>query len=334
MVVDLFFVLSGFVFYWLYAESIANRSVTPWRFAVLRCSRLYPLHLATLVAVALLTFLYKKQTGGPFGYPCNDAYHFVLQLAFASEWGFQAGHSLNGPIWSVSIEVLLYAMFFLACALRCDGPWSAAALSLLGLAVYTINGPIGRGMFGFFVGGLTFFAARFLVRRDEGRRFPRVLVACCAAAWVLLTLSVKVSLLSQITAWLQAVAPAQIPDRTIVALCSHAVKKSIVGGLFPLTILTLVIVESRRGTLGRRLSVLGEVSYFSYLLHFPLQLLVVTIFAYLQWSTEVFRHGWTIVAFYLFLVPLSILVFRVYERPAQNAIRRALCPPTATKQFV
>ena len=31
----------------------------------------------------------------------------------ASEWGFQNGPSFNGPIWSISVEILVYLMFFL-----------------------------------------------------------------------------------------------------------------------------------------------------------------------------------------------------------------------------
>src|SRR5207244_9707990 len=42
--------------------------------------------------------------------------------------------------------------------------------------------------------------------------------------------------------------------------------------LFPLTILTLAVWEARRGRLGRRLAFVGQISYSSYLLHFPLQM--------------------------------------------------------------
>src|SRR6185295_10029974 len=38
--VDLFFVLSGFVFYWLYSQAIAQRRVGAREFAILRFSRL------------------------------------------------------------------------------------------------------------------------------------------------------------------------------------------------------------------------------------------------------------------------------------------------------
>jgi peptidoglycan/LPS O-acetylase OafA/YrhL len=44
---------------------------------------------------------------------------------------------------------------------------------------------------------------------------------------------------------------------------------------FPCTIVALALLETGRGTLGRRLSFLGDISYSSYLLHFPLQMTCV-----------------------------------------------------------
>ncbi|MEM0944837.1 MAG: acyltransferase family protein, partial [Pseudomonadota bacterium] len=46
--VELFWVISGFVF----AHAYLNRPTSPWRFAVARVARLYPLHLLTLLLVA------------------------------------------------------------------------------------------------------------------------------------------------------------------------------------------------------------------------------------------------------------------------------------------
>lgn len=324
MVVDLFFVLSGFVFYWLYSEAITTRLVGAWEFFVLRFSRLYPLHIATLVAVAGMQFQYQALTGTAFVYPRNDLYHFALQLFFASEWGLQKGHSFNGPIWSVSIEVLLYAMFFIACAVRCGGPSTAFALSLIGLGVSVYNGQVGRGMFAFFIGGLTFFAARRLASRNLSNATQRALVGAALTGWVIMFLCVKFEFVKHLAVLIQDLNVTGLSDRTATALASHAAKNSTVGLLFPLTILTLVLIEARRGGFGRRFAVLGEVSYSSYLLHFPLQLLIATLCTQLHWSMSVFRQGWLLLAFYAVLVPASVFVFRIYERPAQNFVRNAL----------
>ena len=39
----------------------------------------------------------------------------------ASEWGITQGESFDGPIWSVSVEVLVYLLFFLM--LRVTRSW-------------------------------------------------------------------------------------------------------------------------------------------------------------------------------------------------------------------
>ena len=75
----------------------------------------YPLHFATLIIVTLLLFanwiINSSFQINPFHH--NDIYHFVLQLFFISSWGFENGHSFNTPIWSVSIEIAIYGVFFL-----------------------------------------------------------------------------------------------------------------------------------------------------------------------------------------------------------------------------
>lgn len=71
------------------------------------------MHFLTLVIVAVLQAVSVARFGASQIYDNNNVYHFVLQLFFASEWGLQAGHSFNAPIWSVSVEILVYAGFWL-----------------------------------------------------------------------------------------------------------------------------------------------------------------------------------------------------------------------------
>jgi peptidoglycan/LPS O-acetylase OafA/YrhL len=53
-----FWCISGFIFFWKYREPVATRAVGGWQFFTLRFSRLYPLHLVTLLVVALLQSVY------------------------------------------------------------------------------------------------------------------------------------------------------------------------------------------------------------------------------------------------------------------------------------
>ncbi|MGZ6021865.1 MAG: acyltransferase family protein, partial [Rhizomicrobium sp.] len=56
--VDLFFVLSGFVFFWLYSQSIREQRMAVGAFALMRFSRLYPLQVLMLVTAAVLQAVY------------------------------------------------------------------------------------------------------------------------------------------------------------------------------------------------------------------------------------------------------------------------------------
>ncbi|WP_223460741.1 MULTISPECIES: acyltransferase family protein [unclassified Pseudomonas] len=111
--VALFFSLSGFIFFWLFGHAVARRELTAKQFFIERFSRIYPLHLATFGAVALLQMVYTGDTGNAFVYLFNDVYHGVLNIFLAPAWGLEQGWSFNGPAWSISVDVLLYAAFFL-----------------------------------------------------------------------------------------------------------------------------------------------------------------------------------------------------------------------------
>jgi len=110
--VHMFFCISGFIMSYVYLEKTEDTKAKT--FFVSRFSRLYPLHFVTLLAVLFIQqySLYTTQNYQLFQF--NDLYHFVLHLAFASAWGFEKGFSFNQPIWSVSLEVICYFLFFVA----------------------------------------------------------------------------------------------------------------------------------------------------------------------------------------------------------------------------
>lgn len=299
LAVDYFFVLSGFIFYWLYSDKIAEK-ITFNKFFVLRFSRLYPLHFATLLIVLVLQWFYRIRTGSFFIYPHNDLYHFLLNLLFASNWGIQLGHSFNGPVWSVSIEVLCYGIFFIVCALKVKKIGGALILALAGILVdHFLRSKLGRGVEGFFLGGCVFlFAQKLLSFGFKGTRLY-LLCSSCFIAWLIVFFRMEIYF------------PARL---------------SIVG-LFCLTILCLVLVESQRGHLGKRLSFLGDISYSSYLLHFPLQLFLACSFLLIGGDMGWFLEPISLVVFYLLLVPLSLACYRRFEHPAQVFIREKLSRP-------
>ena len=96
--------------------------------------------------------------------------------------------------------------------------------------------------------------------------------------------------------------------------------------LFSLTILALVLLEYRVGPIGQSLSFLGDISYLSYLLHFPLQLFVVILALRFNVDHSLYYSGWAMAGFFVVLLTLSLASHRYVEIPMQRFLRKRLLP--------
>jgi peptidoglycan/LPS O-acetylase OafA/YrhL len=174
--VQLFFVLSGFVFFHQYADLISRRVVTPKSFFILRFSRLYPLHLVTLLLVAAGQVISQTLDGQFVVYSCNTAQNFLINIFFISYWVDPCG-SFNGPIWSVSAEVFVYAIFLLvALSLSTSRTqWFIVAFSAIVVGVAFSKG---APVFCFFSGGLCFL----LWERFQSTRYASICMFLAAGA--------------------------------------------------------------------------------------------------------------------------------------------------------
>ena len=293
LAVELFFCISGFVFFWLFFNRIADRSITPSRFFIDRVSRLYPLHIATFAAVALLQFLYMRHHDTFFVYQMNDLYHAILNLFLMPAWGLEKGWSFNAPVWSVSVEALLYGAFFLACMSRNLRYLLIPCLVVLGAAIYPSQYKLGSGIFTFFCGGAAYIAL------DHAAKLTSMKVVACTA----LALSMA--------AW------AYIWQSTNLNIYF------LMGIAFPLSVMTLAATGLKYTNFMKPFAAIGDISYSSYLLHFPLQLCLAMTVDYLGYGREIFYSPWMLALFMGILIPLSFASHRLFEVPAQRAIRSA-----------
>lgn len=329
LAVDFFFSLSGFVFFWLYGQAVAARKVNGWSFFMARFSRLYPLHFLTFAFVLLAQFWFRSKEGSFFIYTFNDGYHALLNLFMASGWGLEKGPSYNGPFWSVSVEVLLYFMFFVLCRWRLGRPLALLLLTVAGLGVLEVLPALGRGMISFFAGGLAFAVYNAVRRSLQAQRLAWGVVALALMAWVAVLVDFHNGRLSDGLAGLaQSFAPARLQGMLPELLVKIKVQ-GIAALLFPVTIIALALIETWRGTLGRRVSFIGHLSYSSYLLHFPLQLCFVIGAGALGIERGFFYSRISFLLFVGVLIPLCFASYYLVERPAQRYLRRSLTAPTA-----
>jgi peptidoglycan/LPS O-acetylase OafA/YrhL len=296
--VQAFWCLSGFIFFWKYARPVSQGQVGARHFAVLRFSRLYPLHLATLLLVAALAAWYRARQGVDYVYQYNDWPHFVLQLFMASDWPGRSEWSFNGPIWSISIEVLVYALFYALSRLGLTR-WQhvAGLIGACGL-IYALKltpHPIVLCVFFFYLGALTHLAHEALLRQP--RLVQRLLLAAGLVA-------------VGAGAWLVAIG--KLKAMFYVAL------------LAPVMLLILLdAVRPRSPRLVHAINALGNTTYASYLLHFPLQLLTANLVSSLGWHLPL-QHPAFLLGYLVLTFGLAAIVYRVLEMPAQTWLRQRL----------
>jgi len=315
--VSLFFCLSGFILFWLYSERIAEKSLSPGAFAVLRLSRLYPLHFATLLFVAAGQFIYTRTTKTYFVYPFNDTYDFFLNLFFASAWGLEKGNSFNAPVWSVSVEILLYAFFFVFCqyfnrtfrAVLC-AIFVGHLLHIIDDA-YSLEDFIALGVRNFFIGGFVFMAYEKLIKTGDMWKVSLWLPFVASVAWL-----ATIAVMNPNYNFAFERLPPMIAHKMASAWPSFV--------LFPTTIMSLALIETKRGTFGKRWSFVGDISYSSYLLHFPLKLTVATVMAPLAVNGALFYSPLIMALFFCVLIIGSLVSHRYFEVPMQRLLRRKL----------
>lgn len=287
--VALFFSLSGFIFFWLFGHAVARGDLTARQFFVERFSRIYPLHLATFAAVALLQMAYTRYTGNAFVYPFNDLYHGVLNVFLAPAWGLEQGWSFNAPAWSISVEVLLYVAFFLLW--RYSPLPMLTSLFLIAVAAYVFPAQykISLGVFSFFCGGVGYVWVAWLLQRMPPRWVGTGLTIGCVAGW-----------------WLFGV------DQPLIKFAL----------LFPLTIMAIAACHQVLEPVARRLAWLGDISYAAYLLHFPLQITAALLADKFFAGRSVFYQPWTLLLFFAVLIGASLICHRWFERPMQQWLRQ------------
>lgn len=286
--VQLFWGISGYIFFWKYGSAIRSAVVSARQFFWLRFSRLYPLHFATLIGVVGLQAVHRQLTGANFLYPATDPALFARQLILATDWGPQPPFSFNGPIWSISGEVAVYAAFFIL--LRQFAPsWKLCVTVIAAGLVAQLAGldwvSIACATY-FFAGGLAALA-------PSGSERKAAIALTCLLFLCLATGS--------------------LGDRDKLPM--------ILLAAVPCLLILMTRDWRLIARLQRPVQFAGNLTYSSYLLHFPLQLLLAIAVA----ATGILPPltSPALLAAYLGVtLGAAALSYRYFELPAQQWLRQ------------
>ena len=286
--VHVFYTISGFVFAYIYLSS--NKKVNGKEFFVNRFARLYPLHFATLIIVTLLLFTNWIANNSfqinPFDH--NDIYHFILQLFFISSWGFEDGHSFNSPIWSVSVEIAIYGVFFfLIDYIKKFKIWFIILLSIFLLIVNknVLNDSLFMECARLFFSGVLIYYIAMKLKFNN----------------ILLLISIVLLIFSFIGNF-----------KTYV-FC-------------PSLILFFVMLEEkiRNNKIKSFFGVIGNLTYALYLLHVPLIFTIIIMQNKFNISEEIYMQLYFFLIYFTTLSIFAYFCFKYYEKPMNKKIREIL----------
>jgi peptidoglycan/LPS O-acetylase OafA/YrhL len=303
LAVDLFFMLSGFVLWLNYADSIRGRglSAAP-HFLGRRLARIWPLH--AFVLSGAVAFALARELGGTANrvqYPWSE---LPMHLLLVQNWGFTDRLTWNDPAWSISCEFAAYLLFpLLAVTIDWRRVPSGTLLAIVGLLaaalhlIMSVNGAstlgddiprfgLLRALIEFCIG--TILCALWMRRRDGSPLRPLFALTPLGVATMF----------------------GAVPETLGAPLC------------FALLLLALGLTPSSRANpfSWRWVVYLGEISYATYLAHFLLY--IAFKLAFVEDPTNV---SLPMVGLFLATVlAASVLLHHGLERPAQRAINGSL----------
>lgn len=309
--VDLFFVLSGFILTYNYVGAFRPEGRLGYvRFLALRLARIYPVHLFTLLVLAVGLALISAR-GVPVNHPENfAASDFALNALLLHVVANGYRLTWNGPSWSLSAEWIAYLAFpFVTAGLaRVGGTFrllglagAALVLQSLVLALIADASPLPR-VAGEFLAGCAL--GHLHLRRPGGDLRWRSVPALVVVGLVL------------------ALVVVQPPRVLAMAMAAPAFA-------------VLVYALARQAPFALRLPggallvFLGEASYALYMTHGLVALVgdrVLPMAAYAEAAPGV--RVLVLLAYGVMLGVAAVGTYQLVERPARTGLRHLLVPAT------
>ena len=285
--VQIFWCISGLIL----AHTYINQTRTGLaKFSIARFSRLYPLHLLTLLVVAAIQFVSMKSFGTYQIYAQNDLFHFFTNLFFVQAWGkLGDGFSFNAPTWSVSVEIIVYFVFFALLAVLRRGKIIVSLAILLGMRILTDSHPTISDHVFFFECLMYFLTG--------------------VSIYFAVTMSKQLTRIATLTV-LVAIIPYLIP--------AFRLKYAFIALLLVCSAAFLDTFSITHHL--KRLRIVGELTYSVFLWHVPLQMIILMIMTQLDIANSAARSPFFLLFFLALTYSVGYASFRWIEQPARKYI--------------
>jgi peptidoglycan/LPS O-acetylase OafA/YrhL len=308
--VELFFTLSGFILCHVYLSSVGDGRFKYRSFLWARLARVYPLHIATLVGVGLLAAV---ALAAGFSVDGNILSWRALpaNLLMVHAWGFAPVAGWNHPSWSISAEWFAYLSFpaFAWAALRLKHrPYLAGALAVAFMALlYTVFEQVAG-----------FPLTRATIAWGALRIVPCFALGC--ATYLIWRRGGEAGAADRRS---QAALGAAIFGAGIVAGAQFGAPDWVLVAGFAGLILSLAKLARSGSKFASHPAFvyLGEISYSTYMICIPWQLLFVNVAARLLHLSDKKLPWFVWLVLVVSVVPLSAASYHLIEKPARRRMK-------------
>jgi peptidoglycan/LPS O-acetylase OafA/YrhL len=320
LMVDLFFVLSGFVICHNYSRKIGTiKDIVQFMF--LRLGRLYPLHfffLMIFLGIEIAKYVAESRFGFvphiTHAFSLNNLPSFLANLLLIHSFFSSTNLSFDTPSWSISVEFYTYLVFAII-VLIFPGKRKITLVScfLVLLAVFLLGfwPPEGlhmsqaglsflRCILGFFTGTLAYQA--YCKYHPRIARWSEAMILCMGMALI-----------------------------SFLSLKSNRALDFLALPMFALLVVAIAAAPEGGGISkilsGTRLRWLGKVSYSIYLSHMAILMLIVRLLAFAQKHCNPDARNWLALTFVFLAVSLVLIVseftYKWIERPYQKRFQNS-----------
>lgn len=306
--VELFYLLSGLLAFYVYSEKIAE-GMSFTQFMKKRILRIFPLMWITLGTTVILDLIYGSMHEHSFfiGGVHDNILTLFLSL-FGAQAMFSVGQSWNYPAWTLSQFFICWAIYYWIVRLgknrKSYNIWGCLIFIMLGISLQTswnievifLNSTISGGYIAFFAGGCLYYLNKYI--QGQGLQKKAIIISLM---WLLI----------------------------IVALRIYGVQLEWKSATYSLCIFPeIMIIVLNFGVLNRLLSMkifnwLGEISFAIYLCNFSVELLIVILNDYFVLNINASTPTFFIVNFIL-NITFATLIHYTFEKYLSIKMKQVL----------